>query len=388
MKDRQVFSFINGSAFADIAVGVLLMMGALWTSTGQAQTRAQELARLEHVIDSVSQAYTGKSNTHALTIGIIEESRTQAYSFGSIDPLDDRLATAQTVFEIGPYSQTITAALLATYVHLGVVDLDQSIVHYLPDTLRNNTALANITLKQLANHTSGLPRLPDNFASADSLYALDPEFPMHPMEAYNKEDLIEFLLHYTADVAPGSDYQYSELGYALIGEILTGISGMSFEELLIAHFVTPLGLENTGSIPYADQDYAMSHVISGADVLPSTYQAFAGALGIKSSLRDMLIYMRAHFALAITPVENALALTRLFTYYIPPDIDLGLSWHMKPMNQDLVYTYLGDARGTSTYVAFSPDSQKAVVVLSNAAESVSELGELIMEALLNVKKER
>ena len=61
---------------------------------------------------------------------------------------------------------------------------------------------------------------------------------------------------------------------------------------------------------------------------------------------------------------------------------------MKPMNQDLVYTYLGDARGTSTYVAFSPDSQKAVVVLSNAAESVSELGELIMEALLNVKKER
>lgn len=388
MINRQVFSFRNGAALFYIAIGALFVMGTLWSHTSQAQTRAKELARLDFVIDSVSQDYTSKTNTHAIIIGIIEESRIQAYSFGAIDPMDDRPATAQTVFEIGPYSQTITATLLATYADMGLVDLDQSILHYLPDTLRNNADLADITLKHLANHTAGLPRLPDNFASADSLYALDPEFPMHPMEAYHKEDLVEFLLHYSAGVAPGSDYQYSELGFAVIGEILTAVSGLSFEELLIEHFVTPLGLENTGSIPYADQDYALSHVITGMDILPGTYQAFAGALGIKSSLRDLLLYIRAHFALATTPVENALARTRLFTYYIPPDVDLGLSWHMKPMNQDLVYTYMGDARGSSTYMAFSPDSQKAVIVLSNAAESVNELGEWIMEALLNVKRER
>lgn len=388
MINRQVFSFPNGAALLPILVGTLIISSLLWSLKSQGQTRAKELARLDFVIDSVSQDYIGKSNTHAIILGIIEESRIQAYSFGSIDPVDDRPATAQTVFEIGPYSQTITATLLATYADMGLVDLDQSILHYLPDTLRNNAALADITLKHLANHTSGLPALPHNFASADSLFALDPEFPMHPMEAYNTEDLIEFLLHYSGGIAPGSDYQYSELGYALIGEILTDVSGLSFEELLIEHFVTPLGLENTGSIPYADQDYALSHVISGGDILPGTYQAFAGALGIKSSLRDLLLYIRAHFALATTPIEQALARTRLFTYYIPPDIDLGLSWHMKPMNQDLVYTYFGDARGSSTYMAFSPDSQKAVVVLSNSAESVKELGDWIMEALLNVKKER
>lgn len=354
----------------------------------QAQTRARELARLDFVIDSVQQAYIAKNNTHALTLGIIEDGRTQAYTFGEIDPTDKRPASAQTVFEIGPYSQTITATLLAAFADSNLVDLDRTILDYLPDTLRNNPALSNITLKNLANHTAGLPRLPDNFASADSLYALDPEFPMDPVEAYTKEDLYDFLLHYRGGMEPGSDYQYSELGYSLIGVILTEISGLSFEELLIEKFGAPLGLENTGSIPYADQDYALSHTLSGQDILPGTYDAWAGTLGIKSSLRDMLVYMRAHFVLAESPVEQAMARTRMFTYYIPPDIDLGLSWLMKPMQEDLVYTYTGDARGSSTYMAFSPDARKAVVILSNAAESVHELGDAVMRALLSVKKER
>lgn len=356
---------------------------------GQAQTRAQELARLQFVIDSVSQAYTNLPNTHAMTIGIIDGGNTQAFSFGSIDPTDDRLADAQTVFEIGPISQTITATILAAYADSGYVDLDVSILQYLPDTLQNNPHLKDITLRNLSNHTSGLPLLPDNFASVDSLNPPNQPFYIDPVEAYTAEDLYDFLLHYQgSEFAPGMNYSYSELGYGLIGTILSRVSGRSFEEMLIERFTEPLGLENTGSIPYADQDYAISHGISGADMLPGTYDALAGAMGIKSSLRDMLVYARAHFVLPESPVEMALARTRQFTYYIPPETDLGMAWHMHLTEENLVYSYYSDARGSSTYVAIAPDERKAVIILSNSAESVEACGKEILVALLRLKPER
>lgn len=357
--------------------------------SGQSQTRAQELARLQFVIDSVSQAYTGLPNTHAITIGIIDGGNTQAFSFGAIDPSDNRLADAQTVFEIGPVSQTITATLLAAYADSGYVDLDVSILQYLPDTLQNNPHLMDITLRNLSNHTSGLPLLPDNFASVDSLNPPDQPFYIDPVEAYTADDLYDFLLHFQGgDFTPGTDYQYSELGYGVIGTILSRVSGRTFEEMLIERFTSPLGLENTGSIPYADQDYAISHGISGADMLPGTYDALAGAMGIKSSLRDMLVYARAHFVLPESPIEMALARTRQFTYYIPPETDLGMAWHMHLTEENLVYSYYSDARGSSTYIAIAPDERKAVVVLSNSAESVEECGRQILIALLRLKPER
>lgn len=355
------------------------------------QTRAKELARLEFVIDSVAKAYTSLSNTHAITLGIIEGAITQAYSFGSIDPFDDRLATAQTVFEIGPISQTITATLLADFDRKGLVDLDGSILDYLPDTLRQNRAFEGITLKQLANHTSGLPRLPNNFPLADTLNANnpDPEFPLIPEQVYGAADLYQYLENFPGSgYAPGDHYSPSDLGYALLGVILTEVSGKTYEELLVELFCQPLGLENTGSIPYADQDYAMSHLRSGEMVLPGTYNALAGSLGIKSSLRDLLLYVRAHFVLPESDVEHALSITRQFTYYIPPETDLGLGWSMHLQQEHLVYSYHGDANGSSTYLAFAPDGRKAVILLSNAAEPVKEMGDAILEALLNVKPTR
>src|SRR5690554_1663048 len=366
--------------------GLMLMM-----LDGHAQTRARELARLEFVIDSAGNAYTSKSNTHAITLGIIEGSITQAYSFGTIDPADDRLATAQTVFEIGPISQTITATLLAEFAHKGYLDLDGYLLDYLPDSLVQNRALEGITLKHLANHTSGLPRLPTNFAHPDSLNANNPypEFPLDPIQEYSAADLYEYLENFPgSSYAPGAAYSPSDLGYAIIGVILTEISGKTFEELLRESFCQPLGLENTGSIPYEDQDYAMSHLLSGEMILPGTYNALAGSLGIKSSLRDLLLYVRAHFVLPEADVEHALSMTRQFTYYILSETDLGLGWSMNLQQEHLVFSYNGDANGSSTYLAFAPDGRKAVVILSNSAEPVGDVGDAILEALLNVKPSR
>lgn len=370
---------------------ITLLCGLLLVALNASpQTRARELARLEFVIDSAGKAYTHRNNTHAITMGIIEAGRTQAHSFGVIDPSDNRPADARTVFEIGPISQTITATLLAAYANKGYLDLESSILDYLPDTLLNNRALEGITLKSLANHTSGLPRMPNNFAHPDSLNAgnPDPMFPLDPVQVYSKEDLFRYLEQYTGPAAADIEYSHSDLGYALLGVILTQVSGKTFEEMLAEIFCGPLGLENTGSVPYADQDYAMSHLLSGETVLPGTYDALAGALGIKSSLRDLLLYVRAHFVLPESEVEHALSLTRQFTYYIPPETDLGLGWEMNLKQENLVYSYRGDARGSSTYLAFAPDGRKALIILSNAAEPVGPMGDAILEALLNVKPSR
>lgn len=344
----------------------------MWTNFAHAQSR--EMARMEFLVDSLSKAYTAQPNTHALTIGVLDGWRSQAYSFGAIDPDDNRLADARTVFEIGPVSQTITATLLTALADSGFVDLDQPITAYLPDSLQYNQSLASITLKNLANHTSGLPDLAalPNLQNTDSV------------QSFSKANLYDYLVNYQAATDPGMEYKYSELGYALIGCVLTDISSMTFEELLWERFNTPLGLENTGTLPYADQDYAMSHLINSQTILPGTYDAFAGSIGIKSSLRDMLLFVRAHFTLAESAIEQALAGTRQFTFYLPPETDLGLAWKMHLNGINIVYSYGGDGNGSSTYVSFAPDTRKAIIILTNSAEPIGEMGEQLMQALLKI----
>ena len=81
-------------------------------------------------------------------------------------------------------------------------------------------------------------------------------------------------------------------------------------------------------------------------------------------------------------LEHALALTRQFTYFNPPDTDIGLAWHMNLIGDELVYWHNGATFGSSSYIAFTPDRKIAVVVLSNSAEPVDEISKSILARIL------
>lgn len=333
-------------------------------------------ADVDIAIDEVANAYIRKRNTRALSIGVIHDGMTTSYYYGETERDNDQLPDEETLYEIGSISKTFTATLLAYLAQQNEISLDDPITHYLPDTLRLNEDLRDITLQQLANHTSGFPRLPDNLLEAEQTDT------QNPYVAYTTEDLYDYLLHYSAQRAPGEEYEYSNLGFAVLGAILSNITGMDYESMVRDTIAAPLGLHFLKQHTTEDDQFIPVHNIDGAITPHWDFDVFAAAGGLRATTTDLLNYARAHFKMPETDLEHALAQTRQFTFFNPPDTDIGLGWHMTLEYGSLVFIHTGGTGGSNSYIAFSPDDKLAVVILSNAAESVAETGNTILEFLL------
>ena len=255
--------------------------------------------------------------------------------------------------------------------------LDDAIAKYLPDSVAANPDLQHITLKQLANHTSGLPRLPDNMEGTAAAHPLD------PYKGYTKEQLYAYLKSYKAVLPPDSIYQYSNLGFGLLGDILSTVYGQPYDDMIQEVVCKPLGLKNTTEHPNTDTQYvAKVYNEKGQETPLWTFDDFAAHGSLKSTIADLLTYAKAHFKMPETDLEHALALTRQFTYFNPPDTDIGLAWHMTLVGDELIYWHNGGTFGSSSYMAFTPDKKIAIVVLSNTAESVDAVGLAILNRVL------
>lgn len=333
-------------------------------------------ADTDKAIDAIANAYLRKTNTRALSVGIIHDGKTISYYYGETEKGNGQLPDEDSLFEIGSISKTFTATLLALFDQQNALQLDDRITRYLPDSLQANEALHAITLRHLANHTSGLPRLPDNLLGAADVDSLN------PYATYTAAQLYDYLQSYTARRAPGDEYEYSNLGYAVLGTILSNISGLDYETLVRDTIAAPLGLAHTKQHTTEEDQLIPVHNANGEVTPHWDFDAFAGAGALRATTTDLLNYARAHFKMPESDLEHALALTRQFTFFNPPDTDIGLAWHMTLEYGSLVFIHTGGTGGSSAYIALSPDDKLAVVVLSNATESVAQTGNTILEFLL------
>src|SRR6202012_316686 len=119
----------------------------------------------------------------------------------------------------------------------GEVKLDDPAAKYLPagDTLPERGG-KQITLIDLSTHTSGLRRLPGNFAPKDM---------STPYADYTTGMLYDFLNHYTLTRDIGSKYEYSNLGAGLLGDLLSNRAGKGYEAMLHDGITGPLGMTST-----------------------------------------------------------------------------------------------------------------------------------------------
>ncbi|MBK1441727.1 beta-lactamase family protein [Parapedobacter sp. ISTM3] len=334
-------------------------------------------AKFDRYVDSVALSYSRKGHTHALAIGIFNAGKTSSFYYGETEKGNKQLPDENTLFEIGSITKTFTATLLAYLDQTQQLSIDDTITKYLPDSVASNPDLQRITLKQLANHTSGLPRLPSNINATAAAHPLD------PYRGYSKEHLYAYLKSYQADTPPDSVYLYSNLGFGLLGDILATSYGKPYDEMVQAIICQPLGLKNTTEHPNPESQYvAKVYNQKGEETPLWTFDAFTAHGSLKSTTADLLNYAKAHFKLPESDLEHALARTRQFTYFNPPDTDIGLAWHMNLIGDELVYWHNGGTSGSNSYMAFTPDKRIAIVVLSNTAESVDTIGVAILNFIL------
>ncbi|UIR57921.1 beta-lactamase family protein [Sphingobacterium sp. SRCM116780] len=336
--------------------------------------------KMDFFIDSIANEYSKKGNTQSLTIGVIQNEQLSTYFYGETEKGNKILPTSTTLYELGSLSKIFTATLLANLVENGTVKLDQSITDFLPDTLKANPNLKAITFKNLANHTSGLPRLPNNFEKIKGYDA------NNPYKGYDRKYLYQYLSTFKSDSTAGEKYEYSNLGYAVLGDILTTIYKRNYNTTIQEIIAKPLGLTATSDVINPKTQYLSKVYNAKGDETKSwDFLSFSAARGLKSNVTDLLTFAKAQFKMPETPLENAMALTRQFTYFLPPNTDIGLAWHMDLID-DITYCYhTGGTAGSSSYIAIAPDKKTAVVLLSNAAESVEKTGVSIFNFLLSQK---
>ncbi|AIM37675.1 hypothetical protein KO02_14060 [Sphingobacterium sp. ML3W] len=336
--------------------------------------------KVDFFIDSIANFYTKKGNTQSLTIGIIKNGQLSTYFYGETEKGNTTLPTSSTLYEIGSLSKIFTATLLADLVEKGTLDLDQPIIDFLPDSLKTNISLQKITFKSLANHTSGLPRLPDNM---EKVKGFDVN---NPYKDYNQKYLYQYLATFKSKHESGEDYEYSNLGYALLGDIITSLTNKSYNTNIQEIIAKPLGLVATSDLLNPKtQQLPKVYNIKGEETTAWDFQTFSPAGGLKSTVTDLLTFAQVQFKMPETSLENAMALTRQFTYFLPPNTDIGLAWHMDLLD-DITYCYhTGGTGGSSSFIAIAPDKKTAVVLLSNAAESVEKIGTSIFHMLLTQK---
>src|SRR5690606_12939120 len=142
-----------------------------------------------------------------------------------------------------------TGILLADLVLRGVVSLEDPVERHLPDGWTVPSYEGHpITLRDLATHTSGLPRMPARFSPVNA---------QDPYAAMNDDSLRVHVAASPPTRAPG-EYAYSNLGFALLGRALAHAGGKPWSELLRERVLEPLELRRTWSNPPEDVEAVMS----------------------------------------------------------------------------------------------------------------------------------
>ncbi|HVW15897.1 MAG TPA: serine hydrolase domain-containing protein, partial [Mucilaginibacter sp.] len=324
--------------------------------------------QLDKKVDSAARKYIQKANTVGLCIGILKDGVVSTYNYGETERGNNKLPDANTLFEIGSITKTFTATLLAYYADQHKVKLTDPIVKYLPDSVAANKQLQGITLEMLSNHTSGLPRLPDNYVNHASV-------PQDPYKDYNKQNLFEYLKSCKLVTKPGEQYAYSNLGMGILGMILSQLSGKTFEQMVEQVICHPLGMQSTVQTvtPALQKRFAKVYNEDGQETLPWHFNVLAPCGALHSTVNNMLAYARANMTPAPTAVSKALQLTHQVTY-TQKDLKLGLGWHIIIINNVQYYFHDGGTYGSSSFLVFNPQKKLAVVILSNCGASVNGLG--------------
>jgi CubicO group peptidase (beta-lactamase class C family) len=308
----------------------------------------------------------------SVVVAIVDGEHSEIHAFGKANATAD--AGPDTAYEIGSITKTFTATLLAASVTSKELKLDRPVADLLPGftvPARNGKL---ITLETLAMQDSGLPRLPSNFSPNDH---------DDPYIGYDITKLKAFLVSYALPRDPGQSYEYSNLGVALLGYALGVHAGSSYEKLLQQRVLGPLGMRNTG-IEVPDSvlpNLAQGHDASGRTVPGWHLGLFAGAGGIVSTAADMLRYLQANMSLLPTPLYPAMQLAQTTRGKGPrPEDPIGLVWMTHQLPDGNIIWHGGATGGYTSFIGFTADHRHGVVILTNAAAPVEDLGFATLDA--------
>jgi CubicO group peptidase (beta-lactamase class C family) len=300
---------------------------------------------------------------NGIAIGVWKQGKEQIITYGTARP--------DSIFQIASISKTFTALILAQMVERGKTTFDEPVRNLLPPGVATKPSdfpgLREITLLDLATHHSGLPSGPDNLTAKDD---------ENPLADYHTADLYEYLGKRGLERYRHVEFDYSNLGFGLLGHALANRAGTTWQDLLEQYVTGPLGLKDTTTSLSAGQQRRMIQGYNERNrpVPPWDLDVFAGAGAIRSTAGDMIAYLKANLHPALQSdkaLATAIARTHQLQAVAGRNDSIALAWIYDDTTG--VYWHTGAVYGYTSYAWFDPKYDSAAVVLSNRFSNITGL---------------
>ena len=346
------------------------------SQTPQHQTISEKITvEQSGLIDRHTKIFPEKTQ---LSLAIIENGGVKFIGVERISDTMKVLDNQQNIFEIGSISKVFTSVLLANFIDKQMLSLDSHIQDLLPFPIKTEQT---ITLKHLANHTAGLPRLPTNM----NLATVDP---LNPYKEYSEQKLKEYLtqqVELTQD--PGKKYAYSNLGAGLLGYILSQQAQKDYEYLLNEYIFDQYKMTNSSSQRQKLSNKMIKGLNAEGQEVPNwDLSVLVGAGGILSTTEDLSKFALAQF----NTDDKVLELARKPTFTVNKNLDIALGWHILNKGEDGTWHWHnGGTGGYTSSMAIDMDKKNAVIILSNVSAFNPKMGNIdtlcfaLMKTLLN-----
>jgi beta-lactamase class C len=318
-----------------------------------------------------------------MAVALHIDGRTLFFNYGMADVARKTPIASDSLFNLASVGKAFIATLLAQAVKQGEVSLDDPVAKYVTELQQGE--IRKVTLGQLASHTSGLTRTPQQYEHRGP---------------YKLPDFIRYLNAWQADAAhqPGQQDIYSNTGFVLLSLALQRRFNTPIAQLMETRLLAPLGMTSTAlPVPRANargqlapdlRRRAVQGYNSDAQPVgePGNQQGifnWPGTGQMYSSARDMARFLAANLgALPNNPLQEAMALAQQGAFTVGPRFTQALAWQ-RVTNGDLVMVDKnGGLNNTATYIGMIPQRRLGIVILSNCGgEPATRIGRQIMLAL-------
>ena len=294
-------------------------------------------------------------------------------SFGIANQTTGEQLSLNHVFETASVSKQFTAMAILILKEKKKLSLDDEISKYIPE-MKN---YPSISIKNLLNHTSGLP----DYLKLDSLFDRS--------KINNNQDVINIYEKHAPELhfSPNTQHQYSNTNYVLLASIIEKVSQQSFGDFLQNEIFIPLDMQHSLVYrrrykPQQVENYAYGYIFSTSEnrfILPDSldeYQKVIYLDGIQgdgivnSTLEDLLKWDRALYTDKLVTKES---IAEMFTptplsndaYY-----QYGYGWRIhKKSDFGTVVSHSGGWPGYNAYIERHLDNDKTIIILSNTNTS-------------------
>ena len=346
------------------ALAILSACLLLISCAEEKQTPKPDLA--ESPVKAITQHQMQGFDVPGLAIGIMNKGEviyTDAMGVKSMDtgaPL-----TTKSVFHMASVSKPFVATAIVQLVEQGKIDLDEKLTTYLPYFKLADQRYKDITIRQMLNHSSGIPDVDD--------YEWDkPQYDEGAAERF-----VRSLETWGLDFEPGSEYSYSNTAFDIMADVIAKVSGESFEDYMQKNILEPVGMVNSTFFkPEVDETLATTPHVLGDDLKRGVSSIYpynrrqAPSSTLHSNVEDMLLWAQVNLNKGEINgnriySEASYELLTQANVNMYDEVNSCLSWVESKMHGVIKYSHSGGDTGYSTYFAFIPDKQAAIVLLVN-----------------------